>query len=908
MLAKGSLLFFLVLWMSGCSTTSLDRAIEPDNQWHSGQLSNGLRYHFKHVEGKALSLRMRVHVGSLQEDDGQQGYAHFIEHMAFQGGRHFQRHQAVDFFAQQGVLFGEGLNASTDYHYTIYKLDLPEHYHWQSGLRWFRDIGDGLSLDHYAVEREKGIVLSEHRLKMPEPKPYSLQAYEAIIHETPFSNAHALGTHSSISNLTAASLRAFYHTWYQPQLTDITLVGDLTLEQVQASIESLFGNWRQGATPRPDFVSLERRELADFVAQITIDEAQSFSVVLLRDETTIGTFEQRYRVWQEALLRRLIAQRLESERYARDIPHVEVAVTDMALFRRKLDVVDVVFTEDDRQTASQMTMQVLAQLRDYGVSEAELQTALLFVREAIETQPMHPSDIADEWLRAHRDNQIIQSPQQRQADLDEFFRRQIQRNVNRAMNFYLSNPMMLSTSVSELANRDARLRDLAVWRSAYEMQSPMPLQVTASSDVTHPATYGEIVSSKWLADNMTLWQLGNGVEAIYIQDPSMAANVHMTMAALGGLAALPNEQLAAGNAAADVLMLSGVDKLAGAHALSFLHQRGITVTPFIQHTQHGVEIKANAYNVADALAITHHLLTSPRLDEPVLTLVKNQLSQEVVDYAETPFGQLNHAMVKNVFSEGGFYDLIAAEEYQQLTLHDIESVHQSLFTTPFKWVIQANLPQQEMASLLKRYIATIPMVSLEKVAFDLPLNDQFASYLSVKGDRPDSALVMMDFQSTQRSLYDLQTLAADQLLLQVVKQRLFNTVRNREGLDYAPNALLLSPDSGGVDLWQLYAKVTPNDAEQVEVVFGEILTSLRQGITEKELQRARAHLHTKLDNASVEDLRQQIMRYWLHFDSYAVGFKPRYLIDSITVDDLNRRANQVFGIGTKQVTTVLEAK
>ena len=155
---KKWLTFSIVLLIVGCNS-DLDKSIPEDANWSQYQLDNGLRYHLYPTEDKEVSIRLMIHAGSIQEADDQQGYAHFVEHMAFNGSRNFTGNDVIKLFEKTGGSFGADINAFTGYQLTTYKMDLSDQEHLTLALTWMRDVADGIKFEPEQVEREKGVIL-----------------------------------------------------------------------------------------------------------------------------------------------------------------------------------------------------------------------------------------------------------------------------------------------------------------------------------------------------------------------------------------------------------------------------------------------------------------------------------------------------------------------------------------------------------------------------------------------------------------------------------------------------------------------------------------------------------------------------------------------------------------------------
>ncbi|MEO6040600.1 MAG: insulinase family protein [Croceibacterium sp.] len=228
-----------------------------DPGYRFGRLANGMRYVIRaNATPKGTGMvQLWVDDGSIAETDAERGYAHFIEHMAFNGTTHVPEGEMVRLLEREGLAFGADTNASTSYDVTLYKLDLPRNDPalLDTALMLMRETASELAFDPAAIEREKSVVLSERRTR----DTYALHNYrDGIVFAyagARFVDRLPIGTAESVQNATAAGLRAFYRRTYRPENTALVVVGDFDPAAVEAEIARRFGDW-QGAplVPRSD--------------------------------------------------------------------------------------------------------------------------------------------------------------------------------------------------------------------------------------------------------------------------------------------------------------------------------------------------------------------------------------------------------------------------------------------------------------------------------------------------------------------------------------------------------------------------------------------------------------------------------------------------------------------------------
>jgi zinc protease len=228
-----------------------------------GTLPNGMRYAVMHNATPAgqVAIRFRIGAGSLQERDDQQGLAHFLEHMAFKGSTHVPEGEMIRTLQRLGLAFGADTNASTSYGETVYALDLPEANPEtvSTGLMLMRETASELTLDAGAFDRERGVILSEEKLRDTPQYRGGTGLLAQLLPGQRVPQRSPIGKTDIISNAPVDLLREFYHTYYRPDRATLIVVGDIDAAAIEADIRSRFGNWAAtGPAPAdPDLGTLQ---------------------------------------------------------------------------------------------------------------------------------------------------------------------------------------------------------------------------------------------------------------------------------------------------------------------------------------------------------------------------------------------------------------------------------------------------------------------------------------------------------------------------------------------------------------------------------------------------------------------------------------------------------------------------
>jgi zinc protease len=214
-----------------------------------GTLPNGLRYYLRAntMPAHRVEMRLAVNAGSLLEDQDQRGYAHFLEHMAFNGTTHFPHGAFVDFLETSGMRFGADLNAFTSQDETVYMLTLPtdDRRILERGLDVLQDwAGGGITIDTAEVTAERGVVMGEWRMRLPDTASQRAQAHidTLFFGDSRYTTRKPIGDTTLIEHATAAPIRRFYEDWYRPDNMAIVVVGDFDRATMEREIRKRFGS------------------------------------------------------------------------------------------------------------------------------------------------------------------------------------------------------------------------------------------------------------------------------------------------------------------------------------------------------------------------------------------------------------------------------------------------------------------------------------------------------------------------------------------------------------------------------------------------------------------------------------------------------------------------------------------
>ena len=304
-----NLALVLIALLLGCAGTQQQPASPPaadpflplDPQVQTGTLKNGLRYFIRHnqkPENRA-ELRLVVNVGSVLEEDDQQGLAHFAEHMAFNGTKNFAKQELVDYLESIGMRFGPDLNAYTSFDETVYMLTVPTDSVaiMEQAFQILEDWAHQVSLEDEEIDKERGVVIEEWRLGRGAQQRMFDKQLPILLHDSQYARRLPIGQKAVLDTFQHETLRAFYQNWYRPELMGFVAVGDFDPAWIDSLVHLYFSRIPPAAAAKERRVFPVPDHEETLFAIATDPEATGNSITIyykqdVRPQGTVATYRQ----------------------------------------------------------------------------------------------------------------------------------------------------------------------------------------------------------------------------------------------------------------------------------------------------------------------------------------------------------------------------------------------------------------------------------------------------------------------------------------------------------------------------------------------------------------------------------------------------------------------------------------
>lgn len=511
-------------WVHEVSDLPADPAIR------YGQLDNGMRYAIRENDTppNVASVRLVFNVGSLAEAEDQRGLAHFIEHMAFNGSTEVPEGEMVPLLERHGLEFGPDTNAFTGYETVGYQLDIPEvdEETVDTALFLMRQTASELLMESEAIDRERGVILSEERYRNSPIRRWNNALWRFRLPDTIVPDRDAIGTIEVIETAPRERLVDYYENYYTPERAILVVVGDIDPDAIEARIADEFAGWEQPGDPRgdPDVGTVsEERPLSigyfhdpEIYTIFTVDAVHPHEPVL---DTVQSRFENNLANLGDAILSRRFATLTSSG----TSPLIQASANHASDFEvADRATVLAIMRPDQWQDGVAVVEQELRRAIEHGFTEAELAEQIANLRTSLrdaadQAGTRTSAGLADQIWSRWRQDRVLTTP----ASMLERFEASLEDVTVEAVNAAFREqwtgvePLLFLASPLQMENPEAAIRE--AWTQSREEAVEAPeeagVQTFAYGDFG-PA--GEIVAREEVEDlGLVRFRFDNGVAVTF---------------------------------------------------------------------------------------------------------------------------------------------------------------------------------------------------------------------------------------------------------------------------------------------------------------------------------------------------------------------------------------------------------
>lgn len=901
-----------------CNIYAQQGKINNDNTIRKGILPNGMTYYIRHnAQTKGVAdFYIAQKVGSILEEKRQRGLAHFLEHMAFNGTKHFPGNTLqpgiVAWCESVGIKFGANLNAYTSVDQTVYNISaapVTREGVIDSCLLILNDWSHELLLTDKEIDKERGVIEEEWRTRRSgmAMQRLSEQAMPVIYAGTKYSDCMPIGNIDIVRTFPYNDLRDYYSKWYRPDLQAIIVVGDINEDKIEEKIKKLFAKipLPQNPAHRIYYPIGNNEKMILYTATDKEQPTVNFTLYMKRDVTpkqernTIQNYADDYKT---NILRMAINDRLEELSRTKNAPFISASVRSGNFFLastkdafelsgvlkegKVLEAIQLLVGEVERARANGITIDELKRGKAEMLSYAE--------NDYNDRSNRRNGEFVEQCVQNFLEETPIIEPEKELEIVRKLDKTVTIDDVNALAKTIITNQNQVVTMFGPDKNTFKMPTNSSIENAILKAQkqhyTPYKTQNTLTERlITKLPKPGSIISERTYKYGYTEFTLSNGLK-VYVRPTNFEPDeVNLKLFSLGGKNIYPDSEMPNLTYLMAGATIGGVAQYNDLTLEKMLAGKTATVTPFIDNDTRGMAGTSNVKDTKTLLELVYLYFTQPRKDPQAFKNLMEQQQEFLTNAHVNPMLAYNDTLHKVAYATNRMASM-DKEQLKRVNYNRIMHIYKELFANAanFKLILTGNININKLRPLLCQYIATLPSNNTKETigTYEPKLVDGKKTYIFHKKQTTPTAITTivikgkMEYNNRNELLMD----AIGQLLRIVYTEK----VREDKGGTYSVQASgNLQHHPNDEALLRIAFQTDPQKYNDlIPIVYKELEKMATEGPSQQDLDKVKAY-ELKVYN--------QVLRmnnYWeyvLYTDLYNgidVDTDFRYIVENMTCDDI----------------------
>ncbi len=920
-------IFLMVAALLGVATLCFGQQQLPtlpnDPATRVGKLDNGMTYYIRHNDKPAqrAEFYLATDVGAIQETPDQDGLAHFLEHMCFNGTKNFPGKGILNYLESIGASFGGNVNASTGVEQTIYLLNnipLVRPTVVDTCLLIMHDYSHFVTCDPEEIDKERGVILEEKRSRNNASWRMYMESRPYIYGDSKYAECSLIGSEENLKTFKPESLTNFYHTWYRPDMQALIVVGDVDVDEVEAKIKSIFADIPAAENPKAkDVIRIPDNE-EPIIGIITDPEATSISFeAYWKSEATPEEYNNTAIGLMTEVVKSIVST-IMSERFNDIIAKPDAPFISANFGAGNIcETMDVAYGTADCKDGEALKgfeamLTEVERMHRFGFSDSEVERA--------KTEVLSQYESAANKADTRKNSEFVMPMIQNFFDNYAFMDPKTEYETVKVLMQQL-NTAVINQISQQLVTRD----NLVVIYSAPDREGlthPSKDEIQAVIDKVENAEFtrnaGEDVpteflnpsslkgskvkkSAQGLYGSETLL-LKNGVKVILLPTEYEKDKISINLFKKGGESLISDEDLYSfeSNIMALYQQNTGVAGFPATTVSKMLSGKQVSIHPYIGNYQHGVSGTSTKKDIETAFQLLYLYFTSPRFDSDEYAQGIKQIETMLPNLENQPNWKLQKAFVKTIYDSPRVFALDSAT-LAKANLATLEKNYRQLFkdAAGATAVIVGDFDKEEMIPLVEKYIGSLP-------------KGKKATDWSYRGDGIIDGQKVNDFRTAMQTPavtvvqmyktsgpYSTKKEVDYEALSYILNMVYTETLREEEGGTYGANAISqVTDEPNPIRIMQVAFQTNEEQADKLRALAVEGFRSIAQnGPKPEQFDKAKKNLEktvpeNKLRNSWWSSALQNYEKYG--FD-YAAEYEAA--VEALTAEDVKNAASELLASG-----------
>lgn len=848
-----------------------------------GTLPNGLTYYIRKNSKpeKKVELRLVIKAGAILEEDDQQGLAHFTEHMAFNGSKHFKKNDLISFLQSIGVEFGADLNAYTGFDETVYILPIPvdKPENLEKGFLVLEDWASTVAFETPEIDKERGVVLEEERLGKGAQERMSKKTLPRILEGSRYALRLPIGKPEILKTFKQETIKRYYKDWYRPDLMAVLVVGDIDPAAAEAMVRKHFEKLKGPASPKVRaYADVPTRAVSDGLV-VTDPEATNnvlyiyYATRKTKIDITLGDYRQ-------SIIKNLgdvmLSQRLQELTQKAEPPFVFGGSSRQEFVHGYESYFGVALIGKAGITpAINALIQENERARQFGFTEAEIERAKKSLMRNIERaynerEKTESESYVEEYGRNFLSSESIPGIQNEYDYHKQFLAGITQQEINEftAKNIPSSDVKKLvvfqGPEKSDFAI-PGNTELLAMVTAAEKMPvKPYEEKTVASSLMTTAPVGGKISAEKKIEDlGLTEFTLENGVKVVVKPTDFKNDQVVLSGFRFGGQSLYNEQDMYSAQYATTLVTQMGIGEFTPTDLRKTLAGKTVSASPRLSGLSESISGQSGTADVESMLQLVYLYFTSPRKDEELYkSFVTKQTAmlQNMMSNPQTVFQDSLQRMLYNFHPRAPRFP--RTKDFDKVNVDRALAIYRERFGNARGWTfyIVGSFDIEKLRPLVSSYLGSLPSVNGPVPSFkDMgvrPVKGVVKKEIK-KGQEPKS-FISMAF--TGEAAYSESDQLKFQALIELMNIKLIETLREElSGIYGGGMSGSLNKNPYNNYMINVSLPCGPENVDKlVNATFGEIQKVKDKGPSEADLNKVKETFIKQYQ----EDMKDN--NYWLN--------------------------------------------
>ena len=882
-----------------------------------GVLDNGMTYYIKaNQEPKErASFYIIQNVGALLEEDNQNGLAHFLEHMAFNGTEHFPDKGIINFLERHGVAFGENINAYTSQNQTVYNLsDVPVNKPgvMDSCLLILNDWSNYLLLKEDEIDSERGVIKEEWRTRRNAQFRMQSASMPYLFPNSKFAERDVIGDLDVIENFEYDVLRNFYHKWYRTDLQAIAMAGDFDVDEMEAKVKELFSKIPQveNAPERP-FYEIPDHEEPVF-GLVTDKEAPntiiSYMIRHRKEDTGAENLLDLRDAYIHELFNAMMGQRI-NELVQKGEPPFVFGMVSYGDFVRGYEALNVIILPNPKQEAQGLTaiMTELERAKRYGFTLGELDRAKAEIlsqweKYYNERDKIHNEEYINNYVENYLNGDAYLSAETGYMLVQALLPSISLEDFSSYLNAWITEKnqvLVIQGPEGEEYQHLTEAESMAIFQqvTAAEIE-PYEEEELAESLVSEDLPLVSITSTRDLElFDAVEWTLENGARVIFRHADYEKDQVQIRGYSVGGSSLYDNEYVPSVDMMTSLTSFYGLGDFDATNLQKMLTGKNASFDLQLGELNEGVSGSTTPKDLETMMQLLYLSFNKPRFDESAHEAIMARYKGLVENMGNNPQKIMGDSLNLILSSYNPRTRILDMDFLADIELQMIREVYLDRFTdaSDFFFVIAGNVEEEQLKPLVQKYIGAIPDLDRSEIWTDRMVREPegvVEKEILLALETPKANVNIVINKAMNYEPYNRQVMSVIEGILDL---RFTESIREEEGGTYGVGVRTsLQRLPLGKANMRISFDCDPERAEDLKAkVFLELDKLAKEGPSEEDLSKTVENMLKK---------REQSKEH----NAYYLGAIYGYYVHGIKYDDPANYEDILKELSTKDVKKLMK--